>query len=251
MISDDERRRLAGRFDLAADRYERARPEYAPAAMDWLLPTNARRVLDLAAGTGKLTASLAGRDLDVIAIDPSTQMLAQLRARFPGVDARIGSAESIGLPAAAVDAVVIGSALHWFDRPAADHEIARVLRPGGVVGVFGNRRDRSVPWVVALEELLHQLRPERERPSTRTQPAFDPQLFTAPESASFPFTQTLDADSLAELIATRSYVIDMPSAASEPLLADIRRLARTHPDLAGHDTFELPYLTVVRRSIRR
>ncbi len=250
-LADDERRRLATTFGGIAALYDRARPAYAASAIDWALPPYTRRVLDLAAGTGKLSALLAARGLDVTAVDPSEPMLAQLRANMPGVDARIGTAEAIGLPDDDVDAVVIGSALHWFERPAADHEIARVVRPGGVVAVFSNQRDASVPWVAAFNDLLKARRREAAHPARRRQPAFDPALFTAPEQADFAFTQSMTADSLAELMASRSYVIDLPVAAREQLLAAIRTLAHTYPDLAGHDSFEMPYRTVVSRSVRR
>src|SRR6266487_652098 len=135
-LSDKDRRRLAASFDSAADLYERARPGYAHEALTWLLPVTAHRVLDLGAGTGKLTASLVTRGLDVVAIEPSSAMRAHLTARLSTVDVRDGTAEATGLPDNDVDAVVIGAALHWFDRPAADREIARVLRSGGVVGVL-------------------------------------------------------------------------------------------------------------------
>jgi ubiquinone/menaquinone biosynthesis C-methylase UbiE len=249
---EERRKRLRLRFGDVAELYDRARPEYAADALRWLLEPGMRRVLDLAAGTGKLTAVALGQGCEVIAVDPSEQMLAHLRARFPDVDARLGSAEHIDLPDGGLDAVLIGSALHWFERPDADHEIARVLRPGGVVGVFQNRRDKSVPWVAALNDLLHAKTHRRTHPGGRSRhEPFDATLFEAPETARFPFSQTLDADGLADLYASRSYVIDLPEPDREALMVELRTFARRHPDLAGRDTFELPYLTEVIRSIRR
>jgi SAM-dependent methyltransferase len=249
---EERRQRLRLRFGAVAELYDRARPEYSRDALRWLVPSDSARVLDLAAGTGKLTAVVKDLGLDVVAVDPSEPMLALLRERFPNVDARLGSAEAIPLPNGDVDAVVIGSALHWFDRPAADHEIARVLRPGGVVGVFRNRRDKSVRWVAALNDLLQENTSTREHPGRRSHQApFDPAVFGPPETAEFPFSQVLDADGLAELYASRSYVIDMAVADREALMARISELARTHPDLAGHDEFEVPYFTEVTRSVRR
>ena len=144
---------------------------------------------------------------------------------------------------------MIGSALHWFDRPAADHEIARVLRPGGVVGVFSNRRDKSVAWVADARTTCCRANTsmrEPSRPPDRDQPTLRPGLVRADRrSREFPFSQVLDADGLAELYASRSYVIDMAEADRSALMARIRELARTHPDLAGRDTFEVPYSTVV------
>ena len=247
----DQRHRLRLRFGAVAELYDRARPQYAPEAVRWALDGHVH-ALDLAAGTGKLTAMLVAAGAEVVAVEPSEPMLGVLRSNLPTVDARLGSAEATGLPDASVDAVTIGSALHWFDRPAADREIARVLRRGGVVAAMHNGRDASVPWVAALEELLGDRTSMRRvgRSETRRQHSLDRQLFGAPESAQFPFTQVLDADALAELFASRSYVIDLDESDRATLLDDIRTLARTHPDLAGRDRFELPYLTVVTRQVR-
>jgi SAM-dependent methyltransferase len=179
-------------------------------------------------------------------------MLTELRANLPGVEAMLGTAEATGLPDASVDAVVIGSALHWFDRPAADREIARVLRPGGAVGVFGNRRDLDVRWVADLDALLNDRTPAREHPGSHggERGPFEREWFTEPQTEEFAFTQELDADGLAELFASRSYVIALPEDERAALMEDFRDFARTHPDLAGHDHFELPYETLVTRSFR-
>jgi ubiquinone/menaquinone biosynthesis C-methylase UbiE len=254
---ESERRRLRESFGPIADVYDRARPGYARAAIEWALaplgrPPTSVRVLDLAAGTGKLTATLVELGADVVAIDLSEPMLAILRAKFTGVDVRVGTAEATGLPASDVDAVLIGSALHWFDRPSADLEIARVLRPGGVVATFQNRRDRTVPWVAAVEGVLGQRTDMRRVQRSEARRAdFDAARFGPPESGEFPFTQTMTGDGLAELYESRSYVIDRPAAERAQLLKDIRAFARTHPDLAGRESFELPYRTIVKRQMLR
>ncbi len=251
-LSDLDRRRLAATFDTAAELFARARPGYAPEAVRWVLPATAHNVLDLGAGTGLLTAPLVTRGLQVLAVDPSAAMLDQLRAQLPTVDARVGAAEDTGLPDDSLDAVVIGAALHWFERPAADREIARVLRPDGVVGIFGNQRDASVPWVADLNELLDERFADLPRPTDQADlEPLVPAFFSAPERATFPHTQLLDAELLADLVASRSYVIALSDDEREQLLDEVRYLAYKHPDLSGQDQFEMPYLTTVARYHRR
>src|SRR4051794_39928335 len=122
-------------FGSAADAYATGRPSYAEAALDWALPSSATRVLDLAAGTGRLTQQLLARGVKMVAVEPDDAM----RAHVPSAATVLaGTAEDIPLDEASVDAVVVGQAFHWFDAPRAMPEIRRVLRPGGVLGVLWN-----------------------------------------------------------------------------------------------------------------
>jgi ubiquinone/menaquinone biosynthesis C-methylase UbiE len=251
-LSDEDRRRLGATFNSTAELYERARPDYAADAVTWLLPREARRVLDLGAGTGKLTADLARRGLDVVAVEPAPAMRAQLSARLSTVDVRSGTAEATGLPDGCVDAVLIAAALHWFERPAADKEIARVLRPDGVVGVLANQRDTSLAWAHALDELLaSRLAGLPRSPRSTDEAIFEPELFEPPERAELPHRQIVDAAGLVDVVATRAYVIDLPEAARAALLAEVRDLGRNHPDLKGRTWFAMRYLTIAVRSRRR
>ncbi|MCW2573171.1 MAG: class SAM-dependent methyltransferase [Frankiales bacterium] len=138
----DPRRALS--FGSAAAEYDAARPSYPADAVRWAIG-GARRVLDLGAGTGKLTSVLQALGIDTIAVEPDDAM----RALVPG-PAVAGTAEAIPLPDASVDAIVVGQAFHWFDAALAMPEMVRVLRPGGTVGMFWNMFDDAVPWVTAF-----------------------------------------------------------------------------------------------------
>src|SRR5213080_4071365 len=114
-VGPDERRLLGSAFGAAATAYAEHRPDYAQAAVRWALePAPGPRVLDLGAGTGKLTATLSALGAEVIAVEPDSAMLSELRHALPTVRALPGSAEAVPLPDASVDAVLAGHALHWF-----------------------------------------------------------------------------------------------------------------------------------------
>src|SRR3954463_6996445 len=147
-----ERQRTS--FGDAAALYERARPGYPQGALDWLLPAGARRVLDLGAGTGKLTRLLVERGLDVVAVEPLAGMRAQFARMLPGVPLLDGTAEALPLADASVDAVVLGQAWHWVDPDLASPEVARVLVPGGRLGLVWNLRDPRAAWVAELEGVI-------------------------------------------------------------------------------------------------
>jgi SAM-dependent methyltransferase len=153
-------------FDRVADEYERTRPDYPDALLD-LLPLDAdAAVLDLGAGTGKLTRVLARRYLDVTAVEPLPNMRATLERVVPGVTALAGSAERIPLEDGAVDGVFAAQAFHWFDKPVALPEIARVLRPGGILAIVWNQGDDDRPDPRPAEfvrevEALHSVAMER------------------------------------------------------------------------------------------
>ena len=150
---DDEQARRAAAFGAQAAAYARGRPGYPAAALRYCLGEDARRVLDLGAGTGKLTEGLLELGLSVVAVEPSAEM----RALIPSAaDALAGAAEAIPLEDASVDAVLVGQAFHWFERERALAEIARVLRPGGTVGLLWNRIRRGAPWVEEIARLMRE-----------------------------------------------------------------------------------------------
>jgi len=141
-------------FGAAAVAYAEHRPDYAQDAVRWALgPAPGRRVVDLGAGTGKLTAALVAAGTEVIAVEPDPGMQSELRRSLPDVRSLPGSAEAIPLPDASVDAVLAGNAMHWFDMAVAGPEIARVLVPGGILAGLWNVMDDRVEWVAGLERI--------------------------------------------------------------------------------------------------
>ncbi|SKC66007.1 class I SAM-dependent methyltransferase [Krasilnikoviella flava] len=243
----------AASFDRDAAVYAQVRPTYPREALAWLLPAGARDVLDLAAGTGKLTeraVDLVDNGTHVVAVDPSAAMLAELAARLPGVATHRGTAEAIPLGDASVDAVLVGQAWHWFDGDAAAAEVARVLRPGGTLGVLWNDRDGDVDWVARFGAILHQgdrLEPDPGRPD-------GPELgaaFDGVEAGTFRWTDRIPAGALRTLAGTRSYLLTLPEAEREERLAEVDALVATHPDLAGRPDVDLPYVTYAYRARRR
>ena len=227
-------------FGPVAGRYERGRPTYPAAAVDWLLPAGARRVLDLGAGTGKLTRALLNRGLEVTAVDPSEGMLAELRRVLPGVPALAGSAEAIPLPDHSVDAVVVGQAWHWVDPDRAVPEVARVLTPGGRLGLIWNVRDGRVDWVRRIGEILDD---RMSRPLAEVGPPFSPV-----ETRDFPWRDRTGPEQLLDLVASRSYVILMRSDERAAVLAQVRQLLATHPALVGRTEFDMPYVAQCARA---
>lgn len=244
--SSDATSRRASSFGQAADAYRRARPSYPEDAARWLVPPSATRVLDLAAGTGKLTERLLTLGVEVVAVEPDDAMRAQLVDAAPGALALPGRADDIPLEDAAVDAVVVAQAWHWFDPATALPEIARVLRPGGRLGVAWNVRDHRVDWVDTYTELIH--RGDTLDPF-HGEPALDGR-FGPLEHATFEWRHRMPVEDLATLAASRSNVLTLPESERAELLADVARLARTHPDLAGRDVVEMPYRTTCWRAAR-
>lgn len=246
---DAGRPAAAGRsFDAAADSYERARPGYPAAAIEWLVPEAAGRVLDLAAGTGKLTRLLVRPGRDVVAVEPLPGMRARLADAVPGIEALGGTAEDILLPDADVDSVVVGQAWHWFDQAAAAAEIARVLRPGGTLGILWNFADERIGWVGELWRMIH----EAGRPSLvegqrgENSPPCLGEFFGPAEFGEFSFEQEVDVETVLALVRSRSYIITLPPDRRERLLSDVRHLLRDRTT-----SFLLPYRTVCWRARRR
>jgi SAM-dependent methyltransferase len=233
----------AASFGRAAREYEQGRPGYPDAALDWLLPGGARDVVDLGAGTGKLTRQLADRNLTVVAVEPSEEMRGQLRSALPGVTALAGAAEHIPLPDDSADAVLVAQAWHWVEPAVAVPEVARVLRPGGRLGLVWNVRDESVGWVAELGRSMRSIADDPTLMSVELGAAFGPV-----EQLTVPWQHRTTPDGLRNLVASRSYVITAPPAQRSRVLREVDQLLADHPDLAGRNEFDLPYLTTSFRA---
>jgi SAM-dependent methyltransferase len=259
--SGDDRLRRGSSFGAAAAAYAEHRPGYAEAAVRWALaPVRSRqplRVIDLGAGTGKLTATLIGIGLDVTAVEPDRDMLAELRRGLPSARARSGSAETIPLPDASADAVVVGQAMHWFDLDRAMPEIARVLSPGGVLAGLWNVDDDRVGWVAELAAMskrqtgitLLRWRSGIGRSRQERLMAAGSGLFHSMEAAEFEHGQARTADSLVKSIGTHSHLLVMEEPERARLLARIRGFLHDRPETSRGE-FVLPMATVVLRALR-
>lgn len=258
-MEEAERLRHASSFGEVAVAYARHRPDYARDAVRWALEmAPGRRVLDLGAGTGKLTQALVAAGLETVAVEPDPAMLAELHRTVPGVHALPGSAEAIPLPDASLDAVVAGNAMHWFDMALAGPEIARVVVPDGVLSGLWNVLDDRVGWVADLarvsgpEAIGPRDTPDRWRAATASAhlPASgNVARFGAPEQAQFPHGQRRTADTLVHTLATRAGMLVMPAQERQERLRQIRDFLARCPETAGGE-FDLPMLTCVLRTRR-
>jgi len=238
-------------FAAGAEAYERGRPEYSPDAIAALVRKleigPGARVLDLAAGTGKLTRQIAPTGADIVAVEPIAEMRAKLESALPDVEAIEGTAERIPLPNHSVDAVTVGQGFHWFDGIRAVSEIRRVLKPGGALGLIWQTRDPRLPWIERLNEIID--RADDGHPRFRTmgwRAAFDlTALFEPLRTADFETVQRGTPETIVDRVASISYVAAMPERRRAAVLDQVRDLLATDADTAARDVIELPYLAHV------
>jgi SAM-dependent methyltransferase len=245
----DERIRRAASFGSVADAYERGRPGYPDDAVRWLAGEAPRDVVDLGAGTGKLTRSLVALGHRVTAVEPLAEMLAELRAAVPDATALAGSAESIPLDAESVDVVTCAQAFHWFDHGPALAEIARVLRPGGRLSLVWNTRDDSQAWVGELTETIIGRSEFRSGGVVSVVTTIDGSgLFGQVERASFEHVQMLGRDDLVELVRSRSQCAVLSDDERRPVLEHVGALFDEH---ATDGSLAMPYVTECFRAALR
>jgi SAM-dependent methyltransferase len=255
-VEQSDRELYGSSFGVAADAYAEHRPDYSQEAVRWALePAPGPRVLDLGAGTGKLTAALAAFGAEVVAVEPDPAMLAGLRRALPTIRALAGSAEAIPLQNGTVDAVVAGNALHWFNMDIAGPEIARVLVPGGILAGLWNIFDDRVEWVAQLDQVAGKwaigARDTLSRWRFETSRAHLPNSelvanFGSPEQVEFPHGQRRTADSLVETFATKAGILVMPEQEREVTLERIRSFLASRSETAVGE-FTLPMMTGVLR----
>jgi len=249
-------------FGAQAEAYDRARPGYPPDAVSWLASSlrigAGRRVVDLAAGTGKLTALIEPAGARLVAVEPVAAMRERLRANVPGVPVLAGVAEALPFAARSVDAVAVAQAFHWFDAELALSELARVLRPGGRLGLIWNARDRSVPWVDSVWTVMDAV--ERDAPwrdhgdgtgpvgqadrayRRSGQPALAAGGNWSPwTEATFFHVHHSTHEQLVDRMRSVSHIAALPPGEQRHVLGEITAILAAHPDTAGRDTLAVPY----------
>ena len=246
-------------FERGADDYVAARPSYPSAVFDLLADELGlgpeTEVLDLAAGTGKLTEDLVARGARVVAVEPVAAMRERLVALLPDIDARDGTAEALPLDDASVDLVTVGQAFHWFDAPTALAEIRRVLRPGGGLAMIWNVRDETVDWVRELGEIKDEVDggpPYRHHRDADWEGLVDADGgYDAYTEDWFPNWQDASVEIVVGRTASTSWISALPDDRREAVLDDVRALLARHPATRGRDRFWFPHDTVVQWCRRR
>lgn len=226
-------------FGPVASAYERGRPSYPDEAIAFLAERMelrpGRTVVDLAAGTGKLTRLLAGTGATVIAVEPVEGMRAELASHIPGVEIVEGTAEATGLASESADAITAAQAFHWFDGARALPELHRVLRPGGSLAPIWNRRDLSQPLQQALHDIVDRYRGDTPaHGSGAWREAFArTELFTPLEERRFAFVHELDADGLVDRVVSTSMIAALPQAERDEVAQRVRALAEDEGGRVG------------------
>ena len=244
-MPEAERVRRARSFAAVAAEYERGRPSYPPQAIRWVLGKAPVEVLDLGAGTGKLTAAVLAAGHRVWAVEPLEEMRALLGRAVPEARTLDGTAEQLPLADESVDAVVVGAAFHWFDQRAALEEIGRVLRTPGVLGLLGNAFDTSTAWVASLRTILGP--PALDRPGHWPAAETLRERFEEVEDGEFHHRQRVDHRRLRDLALSRSAMAGADGQGRELVLGEVDSLWEQQVELAGRSEAVLPWIARVRR----
>src|SRR5688572_17452800 len=230
-------------FGSVAQAYDRGRPSYPAEAAAWLTGGEAKVVLELGAGTGKLTRQLVDQGHAVFATEPDEAMLALLRERVPEVSAKVATAEDIPANDRSVDVVVVAQAFHWFDHEAALAEIARVLKPGGHLALVWNSRDERIPWVRRMGDILGR----QDLDTSSSQHLVHSDLFGFMEEASFKHWQEVNRETILDMARSRSSFAVMDDEERERHLVEV--LAFYDDYGRGMDGMQIPYVTRCYRAV--
>jgi ubiquinone/menaquinone biosynthesis C-methylase UbiE len=232
-------------FGSVAEAYDRARPSYPLEAAEWMVGRSPATVVELGAGTGKLTDRLVELGHDVLATDPDDEMLQHLRLRHPDLRVATASAEAVPVATRTVDTVVAAQAFHWFDADQALREAARMLKPEGRIALVWNVRDERVPWVRKLGRIIGT----QEQEADPTDVLVSSKHFGYVEDATFRFWQPLRRQQLHDLVLSRSNVAVLDPMAQDRLLRKVDELFEEYD--TGPDGLLLPYLTRCFRAVVR
>ncbi|ANH37997.1 Ubiquinone/menaquinone biosynthesis C-methyltransferase UbiE [Nocardioides dokdonensis FR1436] len=227
-------------FGQVAAAYDRGRPSYPRDVAAWMCGGPERgglTVLEVGAGTGKLTEQLVALGHVVHATDPDEQMVAVLRERLPQVRTSVAGAEELPAADRGYDVVVSAQSFHWFDHDRALPELARVLKPGGHLALVWHQRDVRIPWVRKLSRILGPEHPLEEL----TRPLADSDLFADAEEQAFKHWQVLDRETILDYVASLSTVAVLGEAERESVLADVLALYDDYG--RGMDGMQLPHVT--------
>jgi SAM-dependent methyltransferase len=215
--------------------YERGRPGYPPETIAWVTDRLGLRpgrvVLDVGAGTGKLTRELITTGARVLAVEPLDQMRSVLERTAPDAQALAGTAESVPVTDATVDAIVVAQAFHWFDTATALAEFDRVLRPGGKLALVWNRRRTEEPLQRAIDEIIqpyHDDSPSHRR-SAWSERMEHAGRFVPDEQFEFPFEQQLSIEGLVDRVVSISFIAALDDATRADVVDRVRRLAQSRP----------------------
>jgi len=241
---DDEQLRLARSFGSVADVYERGRPSFPREAAEWLAGKQPVTILELGAGTGKLTEQLVALGHDVHATDPDDAMLAVLRQRLPDTRTSVAGAEDLPVPDRSVDVVLAAQCFHWFDADLALPEIARVLKPGGHVGLVWNARDERIPWARKLGRIIGD---QEQIGDHLVEPLVLSELFGFVEDATFKIWQDVNRRTIQDLALSRSNISTLDDEARAAKLAEV--LAFYDDYGRGMDGMSLPYDTLCFKAV--
>lgn len=236
-------------FTRGADTYVRGRPDFPPAALDWLRGDlglgPGRMAVDLGAGTGKFTRLLAQTGADVVAVEPVAAMLSHLARDLPEVEAIQGDARRMPLANGIADAVTCGQAFHWFANREALSEIHRVLKPGGVLGLIWNIRDESVDWVRKLTGIMMPYEGDAPRYyNGEWRKVFPAPGFGELREREFAHAHLGPAEQvIVQRVASVSFIAALDDATRNGVLDEVRALIEQTPALAGRAEVSVPYLT--------